>query len=386
MIECSRCRQRQNEITFPHRDNERRLFAASLVMSVLASLSLPAWSLSEHPATDAEKPGKTTLQGWEEASPLDPQWTEDHRSDMTPQGLKWNDELSRARQAARDGKKDESLATIRQALFSAQEIHDRVCATAETLQELADIYRKFGMTKKADLISKLLLTPPSQPTEDGFLRAHNEAVWRKSLLAAGDHAMADGDSFLAELFFCAVMPPLTLKGRLIIRNERLDELQMMIVDRLVRLYVKDKNLAQAEDLVAMIRQQLAVLDQEKPPRESTQLQLAMLSADLGLIRANQHRFKESEELYANSSIILEKLLGVHCPQLATIYSDYAVVCARHGRLRKAEANYQKAMEVIGQGGVGKSTTKTIVGNYAKLLRKVGKKKEAEELEEQHLGG
>lgn len=358
-------------------------------MSMLAcscALILPAGAVSDHPAPDAEKSTKPRLQGWEEASPLDPQWTEDHRSDTTPQGLKWNDEMSRARQAARDGKKDESLATIRQALFSAQEMHDRVCATAETLQELADIYRKFGMTKKADLIGKLLLTPPSQPTEDGFLRAHNEAVWRKGLLAAGDHAMADGDSFLAELFFCAVMPPLTLKGRLVIRSDRLDELQMMIVDRLVRLYVKDKDVARAEDLVTMSRQQLAVLDQEKPPRESTQLQLAMLSADLGLIRANQHRFKESEELYANSAVVLEKILGAHCPQLATIYSDYAVACTRHGKLRKAETNYQKAMEVIAQGGVGKSTTKTIVGNYAKLLRKVGKKKEAEELEEQHLGG
>lgn len=344
----------------------------------LGTCLLPAWS---QPDKETAKPG--TFRGWEEASPLDPEWTEDHRSDTTPQGLKWNDEISRARQAAKEGKKEESLATIRQALFSAQEMNDRICATAETLQELSDVYRKFGMSKKADLVSKLLLTPPSQPSEDGFLRAHNEAVWRKGLLAAGDHAMADGDSFLAELFFCAVMPPLSLKGKLIIRNERLDELQMMIVDRLVRLYVKDNDVGRAEDLVAMIRDQLAVLDQEKPPRESTQLQLAMLSADLGLIRANQHRFKESEELYQESSVVLEKLLGIHCPQLATIYSDYAVVCARHGKFRKAESNYQKAMTVISMGGVSKATTKTIVGNYAKLLRKVGKSKEAEELEEEH---
>lgn len=314
---------------------------------------------------------------------LDPQWTEEGRTDNSPQAIKWRAAISRAKEEADHAKKDESLASIRVALFAAQEMHDRVCATAETLQHLVEIYRKFGMNKKADSVGKLLLTPPSQPQEGGFLRAHNEAVWRKGLLAAGDHAASDGDNFLAELFYCAVMPPLTLKGRLIIRNERLDELQMMIVDRLVRLYVKQNDLVRAEDLIMTIREQLAIIDQRKPPQESTQLQLAMLSADLGLIRAHQRRFKESEELYRKSSVVLERLLGTHSPQLATIYSDYALVCARHGKLRRAESNYQKAMDVIGMGGVSKATTKTIVGNYAKLLRRVGKAKRAEELEQDY---
>lgn len=50
---------------------------------------------------------------------LDPEWTEESRTDSSPQAIKWRAAISRAKEEAEHGKKDESLTSIRVALFAA---------------------------------------------------------------------------------------------------------------------------------------------------------------------------------------------------------------------------------------------------------------------------
>jgi tetratricopeptide (TPR) repeat protein len=105
--------------------------------------------------------------------------------------------------------------------------------------------------------------------------------------------------------------------------------------------------------------------------------LAELLTGLGLIRFDQGRYDESVDLYRESLRLLEEAIGDENPYLVVPFNDLASSYLKLGRLNDAELTLRRANAVCSKTlGEDHATCGALLENYAVVLRKLDRKREA----------
>ena len=154
-----------------------------------------------------------------------------------------------------------------------------------------------------------------------------------------------------------------------------------LIDRITRLYFREGRYGDAE---TMVRKELKLRETQAlqlHPKDPDRLQLAFLLADLALVYDGQHRYFESEALYSEALEIMSSFFEEDHPDTIVILSALARVHKYMGEFELSDKEYKKAVRLARhQPNLSGPSIAVIMGNYAKLLRKMGRDKQAERLE------
>lgn len=95
----------------------------------------------------------------------------------------------------------------------------------------------------------------------------------------------------------------------------------------------------------------------------------------------QGKFRMAEDLWLRAVAIHERIYGPEHAELATNLHNLAVLYSARRRYEAAEALYKRALEIRKKTGSGdRRSTLLMLNNYSQLLRRIGRDKEAAELE------
>jgi hypothetical protein len=102
---------------------------------------------------------------------------------------------------------------------------------------------------------------------------------------------------------------------------------------------------------------------------------------MAAIQADRHAYREAEDLYSRALANGEKTLGPEHPDLAAMSSNPAHIYSFQGRYGDAEKSYARALGIWERSlGAAHPDVAGCLLNYAAVLRKVRRRKEAGQLE------
>ena len=137
---------------------------------------------------------------------------------------------------------------------------------------------------------------------------------------------------------------------------------------------------QDEEEEALLLQALADFKKDKT---AARHQVAGFLNDLAVLRLDQRRYDESIELQLQSIGLLVKDLGNEHPSLVIPYNNLATTYANVKRYDDAEAAYERAIAICKKTlGEDHLSYGVLLENYAVVLKKAGRKREAKEMETQ----
>ncbi len=154
-----------------------------------------------------------------------------------------------------------------------------------------------------------------------------------------------------------------------------------VVDRITRMYYKERRFREAEDLVRKEikgRETMASTLHEKDPER---LELAFLFSDLGLAYTGQDRFFEAEALYKECLHIMRPFMKDDHPDVIVTLSSLALVHKYMGDIKSAKKEYiQLISSMKNNPAISGESAAVIMNNYAKMLRESGEIRQAERIE------
>jgi tetratricopeptide (TPR) repeat protein len=161
----------------------------------------------------------------------------------------------------------------------------------------------------------------------------------------------------------------------IVANSRTGAVRELALVRacLAQIFMDERSFANAELVLLEARADFPRLRSEDPKL------LAELMNALGVLRFNQARYQESIELYQESLRLFKDVVGNERSALIAL-SNLASSYLKLGRLDEAEPIFQRAIALCTKTlGGDHPTCGTVLENYAVVLRKLGRKREAKTL-------
>lgn len=157
-------------------------------------------------------------------------------------------------------------------------------------------------------------------------------------------------------------------------------LLVRLVDRLTRIYYLEGDYRKAEEIIRHHLARHNSMYDRLGPQDPDRLQIAFLLQDLGLVYGGMHRYHEAEACSLEALEIVKKFKTEKS-------SDYIVMLGALARLHKymeqydkAENEYRKAISLGRETkGLSRGSRAVILGNYCKLLKKMGKTRKAEKI-------
>jgi tetratricopeptide (TPR) repeat protein len=111
--------------------------------------------------------------------------------------------------------------------------------------------------------------------------------------------------------------------------------------------------------------------------------MAVALANLAVLRFDQERYEESINLQEKSIRVWEMASGKVHPSLVAPLNGLAAAYVRVGRFDDAEVTYQRAIDICRKTvGADPIEYAVVLKNYALVLRKLGRKREAKRMETQ----
>lgn len=281
-------------------------------------------------------------------------------------GESWQIHIEKAYEALARENQDETIKELHQALRANSDPQ----VAMRIIREIVNVYKKLGKVVSARKIGFLILTPAYLPTDGSILRAHKIAIRKRALIEAGDQAASSSEDYLlADLLYSQLLPPPSLYDHVRFKSGQNDEYERLVVDRLVRLYLKHGDIERAELLINQSRtfeEQIVAAEGKSP---NSKQHLASLGLNLALVRMHQKKYREAAKLFEKNTVQLERCMGKVEPQLATAYSDYGLALTRLKRYSQAESAYRRALKIARSNpGIKKRTLETIESNFNKLKK------------------
>jgi tetratricopeptide (TPR) repeat protein len=162
-------------------------------------------------------------------------------------------------------------------------------------------------------------------------------------------------------------------------NVRIGDSENITVVRecLAQILRKEKRYQEEEPLLLD-----AVTDLTKQKAENPALMAAALT-NLGVLRFDQERYEESINLQEKSIRVWEMASGTVHPSLVAPLNGLAAAYVRVGRFDDADVTYQRAIDICRKTvGADPIEYAVLLKNYALVLRKLGRKREAKRMETQ----
>jgi tetratricopeptide (TPR) repeat protein len=269
----------------------------------------------------------------------------------------WTNLLSEGKALTWAGNYSAAAQAFRQALTAAEGANAGERSLVEIHDALASVYAEAGRYAESEHEYRraLALTEKSQG--------------RRSLdyaLLVASMAMLPTQMGNRE----AVAP---LLGEAIIANRESGRNRELAIVRvcLAQILLDAKRYAEAESVLLEAQGDLAALKTENPKL------VAELLNELGLLRFEQRRYKESAELDSEALQMFQDVMGDAHPALIGPLNNLALSYLKLGRLNEAELKLNRAMGICSRTlGEDHATYGALLESYAVVLRKLDRKHEA----------
>ncbi|MBX9671485.1 MAG: tetratricopeptide repeat protein [Candidatus Obscuribacterales bacterium] len=274
----------------------------------------------------------------------------------------WKNLWDRAQVEIRKGRIEESVTLLESAF-------DTIISSAassgntplhETVEALSSLYKKLGRFDKIAVL-KEKLTQNGAPQY--LVRSLNEDQDPSGSVKLIDKFIAENRLAEAEQLCVSLLKQLAGEY----------EHSAKVVDRLVRIYVRQEKYAEAEVMLGALLRPLETQIERGYRGDKERIYVAYLFADLSLVYMGKREYEKAETLMLKSSDILAETLPGNNPKLIVNLSDLALLHSKMGKLDKALEEYEKSYAMARkQPLIGDSSRQTIASNYSKTLRTVGK--------------
>jgi tetratricopeptide (TPR) repeat protein len=274
----------------------------------------------------------------------------------------WSEWMSEGAVLRGAGKYPAAIAAFRQALGAAEVSKETNIQLVQALDSLATAYVESGQFAEAEHQYRRALA--SVETVQG----------RKSLTYAvllASWASISGQVGSSEETIATLREAVAVHGRVG------DTRSLAIVrECLGQILVERKEYAEAEALFLETRASLAHDQTSDPVFFSTVLN------NLAHLRYQQRRFEESFEMYLESSRMLRAALGDDHPAMVPALNNLALNYFQVGHLDEADKTFQQAVTICNHVPGDHPTCGEVYENYAGVLRKLKRNREAKKLEAQ----
>ena len=247
-----------------------------------------------------------------------------------------------------------------------------------TLKLVHESYEKHDVPLHKETLHKVASTPYVRAEPDFMKKEHPKNFKHQheyfDLIREADLLAHEGEKEKACKIYedCLEMPSQlrSTDGMLLVR----------LVDRLTRIYYLEGNYRKAEEI---IRHHLARHDsmfERLGPDDPELLEIAFLLQDLGLVYGGMHRNHEAEACTLEALEIVKKFNGEKSADYIVMLGGLARLHKHMGHLEQAEKEYTRAINLASESKVLSDNSQAIIlGNYYKLLEKMGKSRKAEKI-------
>lgn len=291
----------------------------------------------------------------------------------------WRAFLDEAQVAERNKDLEKELLLLEAALEHSSGFKETDPRRIETIAKIKEVAHKLGKKLTAKDAHELILPVTNTHLEPKYRmkpeprRAAFKPVG--PMIQEADHLTTDGEQDKAIAVYLKTLKNLNE------RTTRQGHELVKVVDRLTRIYYRQGKFADAE---VLIRKELKMRESMYDRLDDTdpeKLEIAFLLGDLALVHSGQERLVEAEALYKTALKIIHRQLTEHHYDYIVTLSDLARVHKLMGRYADAEREYRNALALAKKSDdVSRQARGTIVANYAKLLRKMGRERAALEME------
>lgn len=289
----------------------------------------------------------------------------------------WRVYMNAAEEAAKKEDPKRALILAESALEHARHWKVTDPKAAQTLALIDAECKRTGVPIDHEHLHKLVEPPPVEPDYEihSIPTVAGEKESLDPLINEADVWVLDGDKERAAKRYCEILAHLNArrasKGADIVK----------VVDRLTRLYYMDKHYVEAERIVRAALKRGGSMYDVMHETDPELLQLGFLLADLGLVYSGTDRLIESEALYKAAVHIMNRAIGPDHPDSVVTLGELARVHKYMEEYDDSEREYKQAISLAKDNPlISKKSRATIVGNYAKLLRKMGKNEKAAVME------
>ena len=150
----------------------------------------------------------------------------------------------------------------------------------------------------------------------------------------------------------------------------------IIRECLAQILRKEKRYQEEEPLL------LDALDDLTKQKEANPALMGAALSNLAVLRFDQERYEESINLQEKSIRVWEMASGQEYPSLVAPLNDLAAAYVRVGRFDDADVTYRRAIDICRKTlGEDPLDYAVLLENYAVVLRKLGRKREAKKADE-----
>ena len=280
-------------------------------------------------------------------------WTAEARTSASD----WTNLVSEGKALTRGGSYSAAAEAFRQALIAAEGANAGERSLIEIHDALASVYAEAGHYAESEYEYRRTLGL----SEKRYGRQSLEYALLVGSLVVLPTQMGDRDSAVAVL------------RQAITVNARSGATRDLAIIRgcLAHILMDQMKYEEAESVLVDSTSNLTKL-KTLDPKVS-----AELLNDLGLLRFSQRRYGESIEPYLESLELFQEAMGEGSPALLVPFSNLALSYLEMGRFSEAEMILKRAI-VVCRGTLGQDhpTCGVLLENYALVLRKLGRKREA----------
>lgn len=332
------------------------------------------------PAASVTPPDRAPLQGSASTTPRHEYYKRIHEikdswtSNSAECHVLWRVYMNAAEEAAKKEDAKRALVLAESALEHARHWKSTDPRTAQTLTFIAAECKKTGAPIEHEHLHKLVEPQPVEPDYEidrsiPTVAGENDSL--DGLIKEADVWVLDGQTEKAAQQYRKILAHLKARRS----SDGADIVK--VVDRLTRLYYKEKHYVDAERIVRSALKDRGSMFDMMHEHDPERLQLGFLLADLGLVYSGTDRLIESEALYKAALDIMNRVLGPEHPDSVVTLGGLARVHKYMDDFDASEREYKQAISLAkGNPLISKVSRGTIVGNYAKLLRKMGKNEKA----------
>lgn len=291
----------------------------------------------------------------------------------------WQAFMDEAKVAERSRDFEKQLLLLEAAVEHSSAFKETDPRRIETVSKLKEVAKKLGKNLNEKDVHELILPITNTHVEPKYRMKPlpRSAPFKpvEPMIREADHLMSEGEDDRAVKVYLKTLKNLNE------RSTRKGHELVQVVDRLTRIYYKQGKFADAEQI---IRKELKMRESMYDRLDDTdpdKLQLAFLLGDLALVHSGQERLIESEALYRTALKIIQRNLTEHHYDYIVTLSELARIHKLMGKYSDAEKEYRQCLSLAKKSDdVSRRARGVITGNYAKLLKKMGKTRAADEME------
>ena len=276
-----------------------------------------------------------------------------------------------AREKAKRGDKKSALILSEAALEHVRHLDKESEKKVEAVALVKEHYKTHKIDVHDETLHKVANTPYVRE-HAGFLKKeppsnfHKESFYLDRVREA-DLLATEGEEEKAEKLYVEALNKLeklkSTDGMLLVR----------LVDRVTRLFYRDGKFSQAEEIIREHLYRHDSMYERLGPQDEDRLQIAFLLSDLSLVYCGMNRYVEAEALNEEALQIVKQFHTEKDADYVVMLGALARLHKYMGKYKESEKEYRRAISLAeDEEHVSRNTRAIIMGNYYKLLTKMGK--------------